>query len=135
MYRLPIRLVVLLVVLALPFTLAGIVAAASDPVLPHQSLTALNQDHGEEEEAGQEVTTAPGGDGQDLKTVALWTISGIAAAAVFLTALYMLKRKIGGFDNPEWVAPITILYSKDAPAEGAFGESGGDAHAAHGAHH
>ena len=34
-----------------------------------------------------------------------------------------LDGRIGAFpENPDWVAPIQVLYAKDAPDEGYFGD-------------
>lgn len=144
MYRLPLRLIVVAIALTTSLAFAGVAFAMAEPVLPQPYHHVLNQDHGDDEEEhaaedeghGEEATSSPSDVGVtgNLKEVALWTSAGIAASAIFLTAFYMLKRKIGLFDNPEWVAPITILYSKDAATEGTFGDSG-DSHGSHGSHH
>ncbi len=66
---------------------------------------------------------AAAGSGTDVVDPALWSIAGIAAGAVVLGLLYFVKRGAGGFPaNPSWVAPITIMRSRDLPGDdGAHG--------------
>ena len=111
-------------------------AAVVPPLVPDHPVT--NQDHGdddEEEAAHGETETAGEGSGRttSLASVVLWSSAALAGTLIVLSALYMLKRRIGGFpENPDWVAPIQVLYSKDSPDEGHFGDV--DPNAAHGAH-
>lgn len=64
----------------------------------------------------------------------LWSLAGIGIGGVGLTVLYLLKRRVGGFpQNPDWVAPITIMQSKDNATEETFG--GVSSHDSHGSHH
>lgn len=69
--------------------------------------------------------------GTDVMPMVIWSIVAISVFAVLFGTLYLLKRRIGGFpSNPAWVAPITIMPSKDFADEGSFPASAGDA-----AHH
>ena len=55
--------------------------------------------------------------------VVIWSIVGLGIFAAIGGVLYYFKRQVGGFpENPSWVAPITIMESKDFPDEGDFGE-------------
>lgn len=75
-----------------------------------------------------------GGNGAAVDVVpgAIWTVVGVAAGALILGIFYLLKRRVGGFpQNPDWVAPISIMPSKDSPDEGAFGDVAPDAHGHH----
>ncbi|PFG74288.1 hypothetical protein [Tepidiforma thermophila] len=74
-----------------------------------------------------------GGAGVDVLPVVLWSLAGVAVFSVVLGVLYLLKRQVGGFpENPEWVAPISIMRSRDLPADDdAHGH--GDAHGGHAA--
>lgn len=77
---------------------------------------------------------ATNGEGRPVEPMLLWSLAGIGASGVVLTVLYLLKRRVGGFpENPEWVAPITIMKSEDNATEATFGDV--SAHDAHGAHH
>jgi hypothetical protein len=125
MHRLSLRLAPLLVAVVLCFSVFQAAAAASLAPLAGPQLTIENQH--EPATTASESTT-------NIKKNVLWMFSGIGASAIVLTALYMLKRRVGAFpENPDWVAPITIMRSKDAPDEGAYGAVAG--HDAHGSHH
>ncbi|MCA9824754.1 MAG: hypothetical protein KC482_16975 [Dehalococcoidia bacterium] len=40
----------------------------------------------------------------------IWSLVAIAAGCIVAATLYLLKREVGGFpENPDWVAPITIM--------------------------
>jgi len=57
------------------------------------------------------------------KTVLVWSILAIAGTAGFLAVFYMVKKRLGGFpENPSWVAPITVMPSRELPDEGDFGD-------------
>lgn len=75
-----------------------------------------------------------GDGGTDVVPVAAWTIVGIAIFAAVFGMFYLFKRRIGGFPrNPSWVAPITIMPSREFADEGDFGDQvpSGQAHAEH----
>lgn len=73
-------------------------------------------------------------EGRPVEPMLLWSLAGIGIGGVALTVLYLLKRRVGGFpENPDWVAPITIMKSQDNATEETFG--GVSDHDAHGAHH
>jgi hypothetical protein len=81
---------------------------------------------------GQEHGATDGGD--DVSTRVLWTIVGVAGGVVIFGTLYLLKRRLGGFpENPSWVAPITIMPSRENADDTTWGE-GGTA-GAHSSHH
>ncbi|HEY4670197.1 MAG TPA: hypothetical protein VIH05_10525 [Tepidiformaceae bacterium] len=87
--------------------------------------TAQEEPHGEEQ-------SIPLSD--RAKTALVWAIIGIAVMAGVGGVLYRVKRKIGGFpENPSWVAPITVMPSRELPDEGDFGDQvpSGQAHAEH----
>jgi hypothetical protein len=66
----------------------------------------------------------------------LWTFAGVAAGALIAGVFYLMKRRVGGFPrNPSWIAPITIMPSKDFADEGTFPDSPLDPHAEPSAHH
>lgn len=75
----------------------------------------------EEKAAGPE--TGP------LQERALWSVLGIAVGCAIGGAFYMLRRNMGHFANPAWVAPISIMLSKDSPE--SFGDAPADAHGSH----
>ncbi len=87
---------------------------------------AFAQEHG-----GGESATSNSPKWSDVKEVATWSIVGVATGAVVLGVFYTLKRKVGGFpENPTWVAPITIMQSKDFLSEDNMPDAGGhDSHA------
>ena len=69
-----------------------------------------------------------------IEPMVLWSVAAIASGSLLLSVFYLLKRKVGGFpDHPAWVAPITIMPSKNFADEGTFGpgDSPGEAGAAH----
>ena len=75
-----------------------------------------------------------GGNGSVVDVVpgAVWTVVGVAVGGLVLGIFYLLKRRVGGFpQNPDWVAPITIMPSKELPQEGDFGDAAPDAHGHH----
>lgn len=87
------------------------------------SIDAQEEGHGEEE-AG---ATSERRDG--LGSVVVWSLVSLGIFALVLGAFYFFKRQVGGFpENPEWVAPITIMASKDFADEGDFGDAGPTAH-------
>jgi len=106
----------LLLRLAIVSTLSIVALSAAAP--------ALADDEGHSDPAAA-------GSGTDVVDPALWSIAGIAAGAVVLGLLYFVKRRAGGFPaNPSWVAPITIMRSRDLPGDaGAHGHD--DAHGGH----
>lgn len=141
MHRVSLRFAPVLIALLMAFSIVQFASASVDPA-PRDEQVVRMQSHGEDEEAEEGATDDHGGattageprDTSIMKVV-LWSFSGLGAIGIFLGAFYMLKKKIGGFpENPAWVAPIEVLYSKDAPAEGAYGDTA-DAHGAHGSHH
>ncbi len=73
-----------------------------------------------------------GSGGIDVLPVVLWSLAGVAIVAVSLGVLYLLKRQVGGFpENPDWVAPISIMRSRDLPADDGDGHGGSHGHDAH----
>ncbi len=115
-------------VLGLATVLPATVPAA--PLAPVGSgagdvVTALEEPHGEEQ-------SIPLSD--RAKTALVWAVIGIAGLAGIGGILYRVKRKLGGFpENPSWVAPITVMRSRDLPDEGDFGDQvpSEQAHAEH----
>jgi len=109
----------------------GAVLPASASWIPVEPIpivrTAAQEGHADDTEGGHDV--AP---------MLLWSIAGVAAGGVVLGTLYLLKRQVGGFPaNPEWVAPITVMPSRDNADDSTWG-NGGDGHGhgdPHGAHH
>lgn len=62
----------------------------------------------------------------------IWTVAGIAITCAVGGVLYFFKREVGGFpENPDWVAPISIMRSADLPDEGAYGDVEPGAHGGH----
>ncbi|MBE7519958.1 MAG: hypothetical protein HS107_12010 [Thermoflexaceae bacterium] len=79
--------------------------------------------------ASADEEKAPGPDTGPLQERALWSVLGIAAACAAGGAFYMLRRSMGHFANPTWVAPISIMQSKDSPE--SFGDAPPEAHGGH----
>lgn len=78
---------------------------------------------------------AGGGSGIDVVPVAAWTFAGICASGLILGVFYLLKRRLGMFAHPSWIAPITIMPSSQNADEGTFGAAGdGHGHASAGHH-
>ena len=72
---------------------------------------------------------AGGAPGQSVEPILLWTIAGVGGGAVVFAGLYLLKRRLGGFPrNPAWVAPISILRSRDSADETTFGAAAPGGH-------
>ena len=66
----------------------------------------------------QEHGGSAAGSTRAIEPVVIWSFSGILAGALLLGVFYLLKRRVGGFPkNPSWVAPITIMPSKDFPGD------------------
>lgn len=139
MHRISLRFAPILIALLMSFSLVSFASAAVAPA-PSPDLHIANQDHDDEdgeaangEEEGEPLISPAGTRSTSIKEVVLWSTAALSATLIVLTALYMLKRRVGGFpENPDWVAPIQVLYSKDSPDEGYFGDV--DPNAAHGAH-
>ncbi|MEO9256478.1 MAG: hypothetical protein ABI305_13135, partial [Tepidiformaceae bacterium] len=54
----------------------------------------------------------------DVKVVVTWMIACVLLSGLVLAALYMFKRRIGGFPaHPKWVAPISIMKASDLPGD------------------
>lgn len=114
------------------------IRAAELPVVPATTQIVLQQ----QDSAGsgdQSVRTISAQvddavEGTDIVKVAIWTAVGVTIGGVVLGTFYLLKRRMGGFpENPPWVAPITIMESKDFPDEDTFGDQvpSEQAHAEH----
>ena len=113
------RLVLLSAVLAA--ALPGAAVFASDtPATGTQSTLAL----------GLKVEHAAA-EPNEVEPVAIWSFIVILLLAGLGGVFYLLKRRMGGFpSNPAWVAPITIMRSKDFPDENSYSDA-----PAHDAHH
>lgn len=58
------------------------------------------------------------GPGKSVEPVIIWTAVGVAIISVVGGTFYLLKRQVGAFPaNPEWVAPISIIRSRDLPGD------------------
>ena len=115
-------LVALLAVAVSPVAASGDRAGAGGAPAG-SAIDAQEEGHGEEE-AG---ATSERRDGLD--SVVIWSLVSLGIFALVLGAFYFFKRQVGGFpENPEWVAPITIMPSKDFADDGDFGEAGTTAH-------
>lgn len=100
-------------------------AVLSVAVMP--ASMAFAQEHGD---AAASSSNSP--HWSDVKEVALWSIASVAAGAVILGVLYTFKRKVGGFpENPSWVAPITIMPSRELPGDDNQGHEATAPHDAH----
>lgn len=116
-----------LVVVAL-FLLAAMPLAASahDEAAPGLDVAVDAQAEGHEDGEGAGATTDRSA---SLDGVAIWTMAALGIFAVVLAVFYFFKRQVGGFpENPAWVAPITIMASKDFADEGDYGEAAPAAH-------
>lgn len=68
----------------------------------------------------------------DVLPAVTWSLIAAGVFCLVLGILYLLKRQVGGFpENPSWVAPISIMRSRDLPAE----DDTHDAHGSHDSHH
>jgi hypothetical protein len=115
---------------ALPALSAAHPAAAMELPQPAGALT-LRWQEGEGHAVGGEKPVDVEHDSEVL-TPTTWAIVGTLVGGLFLSVFYLLKRRVGGFPrNPSWVAPITIMQSKDFPDEGYYGDVPADAHGAH----
>jgi len=93
--------------------------ASSEPHGADATVTRLQE--GEPEESASDET--------DIVPVAVWTIAGVLLAGLAGGVFYLLKRRVGGFpQNPSWVAPISIMESKDFADEGSFGDAPVESH-------
>jgi hypothetical protein len=123
MHRISLRFAPVLIAALMSFSLVSFASAAIAPA-PSADHAIADQQNGDD---AAERTTS-------IQEVVLWSTAALAALLIVLTALYMLKRRVGAFpENPDWVAPIQVLYAKDAPDEGHFGDVD-PAHGAHGSH-
>jgi hypothetical protein len=67
--------------------------------------------------------------GTDVMPMVVWSIVAVLVAGVVFGTLFLLKRRVGGFPaNPTWVAPISVMPSKDFADEGTFSEAPQDSH-------
>lgn len=125
MNRITLRFAPVLIALLMAFSIVQFASAAVEP-MPAAGPAIAHQDHGDDE-------AATDGGGSSIASRVIWSLAAIGGLGVVLTALYMLKRRTGGFpENPDWVAPIEVLYTKDSPDEGYYGDA--DTSAAHGSH-
>lgn len=69
---------------------------------------------------------APGGGDGDVVGPVIWSIVAALVGILILGILYLFKRQLGMFDDPDWIAPIGAVYSKDLPSEDEEDEHGGD---------
>ena len=68
--------------------------------------------------ASAQETGVSVGPATDVVPTLAWAAVGVACFAVILGALYLLKRRVGGFPkSPSWVAPISIRPSRDFPGD------------------
>jgi hypothetical protein len=112
---------------ALLLTLAVIAAPAAASTAPDLPAASPATAFDAQEDGGSSFTDAPG---SGWSAVVIWSLVGLVIVSAVLGIFYFMKRQVGGFpDNPSWVAPITIMPSKDFPDEGDFGEEpGAEAH-------
>jgi hypothetical protein len=105
--------------LLLALLLPSVALAAADP-----APSAPPQVHLQEDEPAEDADS-----GFDVVPGLVWTTAGVAIASIVMGVLYLFKRRVGGFPaNPSWVAPITVMQSKDFPAEGDYGDVSPDSH-------
>ncbi|WP_322795641.1 hypothetical protein [Tepidiforma sp.] len=68
----------------------------------------------------------------DVLPAVTWSLLAAGVFCLVLGILYLLKRQVGGFpENPSWVAPISIMRSRDLPAE----DDSHDGHGGRDSHH
>jgi len=104
----------------LSLALAAVLAVA---VMP--ATMAFAQEHGG-------PASSDGPHWSDVKEVAIWSMVGVGAGAIVLGVLYTLKRKVGGFpENPTWIAPITIMPSRELPGDEDDGHGAAAGHDNH----
>lgn len=112
-----IRIAIVLALLLILAVLALPASASTSPPGPDAGVSVHAQE--EEDEGGSSFADVPGG----LNAMVVWSIVGLGIVAAVLGFFYFMKRQVGGFpENPSWVAPITIMPSKDFPDEGDFGD-------------
>jgi len=80
----------------------------------------------------EEPASAPAGDQFDERI--LWSLLAVLLVVPAGGIFYLLKKRLGAFpENPEWVAPISIMRSRDLPDEHTYAGSDApvDAHGHH----
>ncbi|GBD24149.1 hypothetical protein HRbin29_01823 [bacterium HR29] len=123
------RLVALFAALALAVVVSAPVAAASVD-MAHSAPSAPAQETGGHGEAR-------GGDASGVSANTeriLWSVLAIALAVPIAGVFYLLKKRLRAFpENPEWVAPISVMRSRDLPDEHTYegGEAAGTGHGHH----
>jgi hypothetical protein len=119
-------------VLALPVAFVAGPAMAAEREHEPATVAIHWQEGHEDEEAADEGTLISTGPENDVRTVTIWALVGTVIGGLVLSIFYLLKRRVGGFPaHPAWVAPISIMQSKDFPDEGYYGDAPADAHGTH----
>lgn len=92
---------------------SGVVAAADlAPAAEGAGAPAQAEGHGSESTAN--VPSA------NVERV-LWSVLAIALAVPIGGVLYLLKKRLRAFpEHPEWVAPISVMRSRDLPDERTY---------------
>lgn len=123
MKKLPLRAALLAVVALIAIAAVAPAAAAEAPREPAPIVRQLRPLPNEGESSGG---------GSDVKPMVIWSIVTVLGGATVFGTLYLLKRRVGGFpQHPAWVAPITIMPSKDFADEGAYGDAPAGGHDSH----
>jgi hypothetical protein len=118
------RIVALLLLVLSTMAVPAVASAIADDSVGNTAHVVAAQEEGPSEDSPGE----PWGE------VVIWSIVALGIFAAIGGALHYFKRQVGGFpENPGWVAPITIMQSKDFPDEGDFGDQV-PSHQAHAEH-
>ncbi len=120
------RLIVLLAMLAL---LLGATMPQGAHAMPAANgpLTPELRAQGQEQHAASPTT-------DQFDERILWSLLAVALVVPAGGIFYLLKKRLGAFpENPEWVAPISIMRSRDLPDEHTYAgaEGAADAHGHH----
>lgn len=116
---------------AFAFALATVAPAAAAAAQPAQPLPAVAaQDTGSHGASAESTSSGLSANTDRI----LWSLLAIALAVPLGGIFYLLKRRLGAFpEQPEWVAPISVMRSRDLPDERTY--QGSDAAAGSHGHH
>lgn len=123
------RLALVVAALALATAAPAPVAAASADLSQTASVAAAQETggHGETRDGGASGISA------NTERI-LWSVLAVALAVPIGGVFYLLKKRLRAFpENPEWVAPISVMRSRDLPDERTYegSEAAGPGHGHH----
>jgi len=123
-----IRLLAAAAAFALALAAVAPAAAAAQPAPPLPAVAA--QDTGSHGASAESTSSGLSANTDRI----LWSLLAIALAVPLGGIFYLLKKRLGAFpEQPEWVAPISVMRSRDLPDERTY--QGSDAAAGSHGHH